>query len=403
MLKQNKLLAIAFAFIIVGGCKENESKDGKLFKVSGTFTNSNAKKVYLEEIPMASMQRNVVDSSTINNDGKYKLKATSNVDMIYTLRLDQNSFPAITIVNDTSSIIVNASFPSTGNEYVDKYEVIGSPSSLQFQAFVTGFGNALMRLYSADKNIDSLSRLQGMNANKLKDLIEERKKSGDELKNTILTAIDKASNPALAMYILSYYQTTANQNSYFQLAPINDDEVYEVVTKVATKFPANKSVVVLKEQLEIQKKKYEEQLALEQQWIGKPAPEIKMQDPSGKTISLSSFKGKYVLVDFWASWCRPCREENPNVVSAFQKFRDKNFTILGVSLDKNKEAWTKAIMKDGLTWTHISDLQEWYSPVVSIYGIQGIPFNVLVNPDGNIIAKNLRGPELHEKLAEVLN
>jgi peroxiredoxin len=128
-----------------------------------------------------------------------------------------------------------------------------------------------------------------------------------------------------------------------------------------------------------------------------------MQDPSGKTIALSSFKGKYVLVDFWASWCRPCREENPNVVSAFQKFRNKNFTILGVSLDKNKEAWTKAIMKDGLTWAHISDLQEWYSPVVSIYGIQGIPFNVLVDPKGNIIAKNLRGSELHEKLAEVLN
>ena len=103
-----------------------------------------------------------------------------------------------------------------------------------------------------------------------------------------------------------------------------------------------------------------------------------------------------------ASWCRPCREENPNVVAAFQKFRNKNFTILGVSLDKNKDAWKKAIMKDGLTWQHISDLQEWYSPVVPLYGIQGIPFNVLVNPEGNIIAKNLRGSELHEKLTEVL-
>ena len=89
-------------------------------------------------------------------------------------------------------------------------------------------------------------------------------------------------------------------------------------------------------------------------------------------------------------------------MAAYQKFRNKNFTILGVSLDKNKEAWTKAIMKDGLIWTHISDLQEWQSPVVSIYGIQGIPFNVLINPEGNIVAKNLRGPELQEKLAEVL-
>ena len=399
MLKQNKLLAVVFTFLIVGGCKENGPADGKLFKISGTLTNSKAKKIYLEEIPMASMQRTVVDSSVISRDGKYKLKAASNTETIYTLRLDQNNFPAITIVNDTNSVIVNASFPDAGNEYVEKYEVTGSPASLQFKDFVTGFGNALMELYNTDKKVmETSKKIQGdTNA------IKEREQVTENLKNFTLVAIDKASNPALAMYILSYYQTTNNQNAYFRLAPINDDEVYKLVSKIASKFPANRSVVSIKEQLEIQKKKQEEQLALEQQWIGKPAPEIKMQDPSGKTIALSSFKGRYVLVDFWASWCRPCREENPNVVSAFQKFRNKNFTILGVSLDKNKQAWTKAIMNDGLTWTHISDLQEWYSPVVSIYGIQGIPFNVLVDPQGNIIAKNLRGPELHEKLAEVLN
>src|SRR6185436_4514393 len=135
---------------------------------------------------------------------------------------------------------------------------------------------------------------------------------------------------------------------------------------------------------------------------GKQAPEIIMPDPTGKEIRLSSFKGKYVLVDFWASWCRPCREENPNVVLAYQNFKNKNFTVLGVSLDKNKQAWTKAIMKDGLTWDHISDLQEWYSPVVGLYEIDGIPFNVLVNPEGKIVAQGLRGSELHQKLSEVL-
>jgi peroxiredoxin len=143
-------------------------------------------------------------------------------------------------------------------------------------------------------------------------------------------------------------------------------------------------------------------LALSQQWVGKPAPEIIMPDPGGKEIKLSSLKGKYVLVDFWASWCRPCREENPNVVAVYQKFRNKNFTILGVSLDKNKTAWQKAIMNDGLSWQHISDLQEWYSPVVPLYNISGIPFNVLVNPQGNIVAQDLRGDGLHQKLGEVL-
>ncbi len=108
------------------------------------------------------------------------------------------------------------------------------------------------------------------------------------------------------------------------------------------------------------------------------------------------------MVDFWASWCAPCRAENPNVVEAFNKFKDKNFTILGVSLDQDKAAWQQAIAKDNLTWTHISDLKYWESAVVPMYGIEGIPFNVLLDPNGKIIASNLRGEALENKLSEVL-
>ena len=133
--------------------------------------------------------------------------------------------------------------------------------------------------------------------------------------------------------------------------------------------------------------------------LNQPAPDLTMPDINGKPVSLSNFKGKYVLVDFWASWCGPCRQENPNVVAAYNQFKNKNFTILGVSLDEDKAAWKKAIANDNLDWTHISDLKQWESAAVPAYGIEGIPFNVLLDPTGKIIASSLRGEDLSTEVS----
>jgi peroxiredoxin len=133
------------------------------------------------------------------------------------------------------------------------------------------------------------------------------------------------------------------------------------------------------------------------------AKEISMPDVNGKTVTLSSFKGKYVLIDFWASWCGPCRGENPNVVAAYHKFKNKNFTILGVSLDKDKDAWIEAIRKDGLAWPQVSELSFWNCTAVQDYNIHSIPANFLVDPNGKIIGSDLRGADLENKLQETLH
>lgn len=390
-----RLIIVSFVALLLVKC--GESPREKKFTVSGTIANSQAKIIYLEKVPAATMQPLVIDSSLLKKDGSFSLKAETGESVVYNLRLDQNKYPVASVINDVDEVKLNIVMSKEKNEFSEKYEVEGSPASQQMKTFMYDFNNDLQKIFLISMQADSLQK-SGTADSLLIPLLEQQKVIGDRIRKYSEDAVNKSGDPALTLFELGYYQSTAN-GAGFGLQPFSNEEVKAIVDQTAGKFPMHQGLASIKNSLAQQM-----QTAVPDSWVGREAPDFAMPDVTGKQVKLSSFKGKYVLVDFWASWCAPCRQENPNLVKAYHQFKDKNFTVLGVSLDRpgQKDNWVKAINDDKLAWTNVSDLQFWNSEVVSLYGFNGIPFNILVDPQGKVIAEGLRGETLVAKLGEVL-
>jgi len=383
-----KIFLSVLVISFLASCKEKESKT---FTVSGVLHNAPSKVVYIEESDITTGKKTLKDSSSIAADGKFSISLNAPKDAVYNLLLQNDVSQFVTLINDASKINVDVDF----NNKTDFYNVTGSKASKSIQEYLAKISGMQKDRFNIYFQVDSIKRNNGdstlaANLNK-----QEKQISNDEKTFTQQT-VQQATNSSLALFILSTYQGMARDPN-FRVNGFTDTEVVALLTDVLNKFPERTDIAGIRNSVESTIPKTI--------WVGKPAPEISLPDTEGRTVKLSSFRGKYVLVDFWASWCGPCRRENPNVVQAFNQFKNKNFTILGVSLDRpgQKDAWINAIKEDNLTWTHISDLKFWQSEVVPVYQVGSIPFNVLVDPDGKVVAENLRGNALEQKLQELLN
>lgn len=376
------ILKLAALALVLNSCGNDHKKTNTTFELKGTLVDSKGETLYLEKLASQTPLR--VDSCVLDEKGNFSFDNYVPTIGFYRIKLSEQNFGML-VMDSTNRITITGSAKDLGNTY----KAEGSPETKLFLEY-----NEETKAFQRQQDsLNEAFRFAMTTAGKM-----------DSLK------VDSLSRSFEGIYLKvvdSYCarvaeKAKANAGMFPTIIAIQplDPEKYADVFKAVDeglmkKYPTNADVNMFHQMIV--------KMSANPFKAGVVAPEIDLPDPSGKNIALSSLKGKVVLIDFWASWCGPCRKEMPNVVAAYKKYKSKGFEIYGVSLDKDMSAWVNAIKKDGITWIQVSDLKYWDCVAAKAYNIQGIPFTVLLDKEGKVIAKDLRGDALDAKLKEILN
>lgn len=384
-----KLVYFFLLTLTIVACQSTENKEIVLednFTVSGTIAQADQATLYLE----AFSQKGTIDvaKTTIGSGGKFVLKGNIPGFGIYQLRLGESLDKIIPFtLAPNENIKINTTF----NDFMERPNVSGASWTMTLNAYMP-----IMMQFTRDQQALQ-SNSEGFSDGEIMSLYATQKKPLDAF-----SIAEMKKNPSNSFNLI--LSASASPTLGFEdWDPANIQVLSNVAQALKKRFKENPIVETMESQVFQLQSAYNEYQNSKGVAENVLAPEIALPNTSGKIVKLSSLRGSVVLVDFWASWCRPCRGENPNVVRLYTKYKNKGFTVFSVSLDEDPLAWKQAIAKDGLIWpNHVSDLKGWKTSLVQTYQFDGIPHTVLIGKDGKIIATGLRGEKLEQKLEEIL-
>jgi thiol-disulfide isomerase/thioredoxin len=379
------LLSFTIIFCLLafscGNAKKEEVRNSA-FEMKGKLINASGEQLILEEL--TSKGTIILDSATLNAAGEFEFKHANPRLGFYRLRITESNF-AMLVLDSSQKVTLTGDARNLGNSFT----VAGSPDSRLFwevnEKAKISFQkrDSMMRAYQAYANLNK------SDPGKIKEYsgqAEEKYNAEARLLNEYLLEIIN-KNPASLVAIVALQQLSPDLTTDGYISQ------YKQIDQALTqKYPGSAQVKIFHESV----------MNILNSGMGAAAPDFQFDTPDGKKLGPSSFKGHVLLVDFWASWCAPCRAENPNMVKLYKKYHAKGLEILSVSLDNKKENWVDAIRKDNLDWNHVSDLGAWQSAAAKLYNVTSIPQTFLINKEGMIVAKGLRGEELDAKLSEVI-